>query len=46
MTAADVLTETLIDWGVDVVFGLPVPGEPKRGQIALAALSEKVREMI
>jgi pyruvate dehydrogenase (quinone) len=26
MTAADVLIETLIDWGVDVVFGLPGDG--------------------
>ena len=23
MTAADVLVETLLDWGVEVVFGLP-----------------------
>src|SRR5208337_715149 len=23
MTAADILIETLIDWGVDIVFGLP-----------------------
>ena len=26
MTAADVLIETLIDWGVDVIFGLPGDG--------------------
>ncbi|HEV2399680.1 MAG TPA: thiamine pyrophosphate-dependent enzyme [Candidatus Sulfotelmatobacter sp.] len=26
MTAADVLTESLIDWGVDVIFGLPGDG--------------------
>ena len=26
MTAADVLIETLIDWGVNVVFGLPGDG--------------------
>jgi len=26
MTAADVLIETLIDWGVDIVFGLPGDG--------------------
>jgi pyruvate dehydrogenase (quinone) len=26
MTAADVLIETLKDWGVDVVFGLPGDG--------------------
>src|SRR5258707_10544558 len=26
MTAADVLIETLIDWGVDTVFGLPGDG--------------------
>jgi thiamine pyrophosphate-dependent acetolactate synthase large subunit-like protein len=26
MTAADVLIESLIDWGVDVVFGLPGDG--------------------
>src|SRR5882762_5432824 len=26
MTAADVLVETLIDWGVDTVFGLPGDG--------------------
>jgi pyruvate dehydrogenase (quinone) len=26
MTAADVLVETLLDWGVDVVFGLPGDG--------------------
>src|ERR1700751_40617 len=26
MTAADVLVEVLIDWGVDVVFGLPGDG--------------------
>ena len=25
-TAADVLVETLLDWGVDVVFGLPGDG--------------------
>ncbi|HSD66477.1 MAG TPA: thiamine pyrophosphate-binding protein, partial [Vicinamibacteria bacterium] len=25
-TAADVLIETLIDWGVDTVFGLPGDG--------------------
>jgi pyruvate dehydrogenase (quinone) len=26
MTAADVLAEVLIDWGVDVIFGLPGDG--------------------
>jgi hypothetical protein len=26
MTAADVLVETLIDWGVEVIFGLPGDG--------------------
>ena len=26
MTAADVLIETLIDWGVEVIFGLPGDG--------------------
>ena len=26
MTAADVLVEALIDWGVEVVFGLPGDG--------------------
>ena len=26
MTAADVLVETLLDWGVEVVFGLPGDG--------------------
>jgi pyruvate dehydrogenase (quinone) len=26
MTAAEVLIETLIDWGVDIVFGLPGDG--------------------
>src|SRR5213075_2045572 len=26
MTAADVLVETLIDWGVDTIFGLPGDG--------------------
>src|SRR5271166_3516032 len=26
MTAADILIETLIDWGVDIVFGLPGDG--------------------
>src|SRR5690349_20811220 len=26
MTAADVLVESLIDWGVDVIFGLPGDG--------------------
>ena len=26
MTAADILVETLIDWGVDVIFGLPGDG--------------------
>src|SRR5882757_8674961 len=26
VTAADVLIETLIDWGVDIVFGLPGDG--------------------
>ncbi len=26
MTASDVLIETLIDWGVEVVFGLPGDG--------------------
>ena len=26
MTASDVLVESLIDWGVEVVFGLPGDG--------------------
>src|SRR6058998_2604731 len=26
LTAADLLTETLIDWGVEVIFGLPGDG--------------------
>ena len=26
MTAADVLVEALIDWGVEVIFGLPGDG--------------------
>jgi pyruvate dehydrogenase (quinone)/pyruvate oxidase len=26
MTAADVLIETLIDWGVEIIFGLPGDG--------------------
>jgi pyruvate dehydrogenase (quinone) len=26
MNAADVLIETLMDWGVDVIFGLPGDG--------------------
>ena len=26
MTAADVLVETLLDWGVEVIFGLPGDG--------------------
>jgi pyruvate dehydrogenase (quinone) len=26
MTAADVLVECLMDWGVDVIFGLPGDG--------------------
>src|ERR1700736_6956412 len=41
-TAADVLVETLLDWGVDVVFGLP--GDGINGIMeALRTRQEKVR---
>jgi pyruvate dehydrogenase (quinone) len=36
-TAADVLIETIQDWGVDVVFGMPGDG---------TVLSGKVRELL
>jgi hypothetical protein len=35
-TAADILIDTLQDWGVDTVFGLP----------PLTILSDKVRELV
>src|SRR5438552_18319348 len=42
MTAADVLVETLIDWGVEVIFGLP--GDGINGIMeALRTHQEKVR---
>ena len=42
MTAADVLIETLIDWGVEVVFGLP--GDGINGLIeSLRTRQEKIR---
>ncbi len=42
MTAADVLIETLIDWGVEVVFGLP--GDGIDGMMeALRKRQDKVR---
>jgi pyruvate dehydrogenase (quinone) len=42
MTAADVLIETLIDWDVEVVFGLP--GDGINGVMeALRTRQEKVR---
>ena len=41
-TAADVLVETLLDWGVDVVFGLP--GDGINGIMeALRTRQEKIR---
>ena len=42
MTAADVLVETLIDWGVDTVFG--IPGDGINGIIeALRQQQEQIR---
>jgi hypothetical protein len=36
-TAADILIDTLHEWGVDVIFGL---------QIAWTVLADKVRELV
>ena len=42
MTASDVLVETLIDWGVDVIFGLP--GDGINGFVeAIRTHKEKIR---
>src|ERR671936_1386647 len=42
MTAADVLIETLIDWGVDTIFGLP--GDGINGVMeALRTRQDKIR---
>ncbi len=42
MTAADVLIESLCDWGVDVIFGLP--GDGSNGIMeALRTRSQKIR---
>jgi pyruvate dehydrogenase (quinone) len=42
MTAADALIETIQDWGVDVVFGLP--GDGINGIMeALRARADKIR---
>jgi len=42
MTAADVLIETMLDWGVDVIFGLP--GDGIKGIIeALRKRQDKIK---
>ena len=42
MTAADVLVETLLDWGVDTIFGLP--GDGINGIMeSLRARQDKIR---
>jgi len=52
-TAAGIMVDTLLNWGVEVVFGLPgdgingmIRGTPHRGQIALTVLSDKIKELI